>query len=170
MADERNTLYDMQQIANLPFQLRECKCANLDQPNRDRLNQKLTSIGTSIAGMRASLKECDEVRCPRYEELALEMSQAQNYLDIMNETLNAECCKPNYKFVPEKPTGLVNLQNTIYKDNLNAKNWYYGATDVKEYTLRRFQLATKFNLTSCPLASPYADYIQNTCMKCDDDG
>jgi hypothetical protein len=38
IADERNTLYDMQQILKLPWQLRECKCANLDQANRDKVN------------------------------------------------------------------------------------------------------------------------------------
>jgi|JI10StandDraft_1071094.scaffolds.fasta_scaffold46128_1 hypothetical protein len=56
----------------------------------------------------------------------------------MNETVNAECCKANYRFVSENATGLVNLQGTIFKDNLNAKNWYYGTTDIKTYTLQRF--------------------------------
>lgn len=43
--------------------------------------------------MRSSLKKCDEVRCPRYEEIAMELSQSQNYLAIMSETINSECCK-----------------------------------------------------------------------------
>lgn len=46
----------------------------------------------------------------------------------MNETINAECCKKNFKFTTENATGLVNLKNTIYKDNLNAKTWFYGNT------------------------------------------
>lgn len=49
----------------------------------------------------------------------------------MGETINSECCKGDYKFKPETPTGLVDLSNTIYKDNLNAKNWYYGDIDKK---------------------------------------
>lgn len=79
--------------------------------------------------MRRSLKKCKEDSCPRYEEIALELTQSQNYLNIMNETINAECCRGNYKFVAENATGLVNLGGTIYKDNLNAKNWYYGSTN-----------------------------------------
>ncbi len=120
--------------------------------------------------MRSALKKCDYERCPRYEQLALEMSQSQNYLSIMNETINAECCKANYKFIAETPTGLVNLQGTIYKDNLNDKNWYYGDITQKDYTLKRFQLATKYNLTSCPIDMPYADLTQNKCGRCPQPG
>ena len=116
--------------------------------------------------MRSSLKKCDEVRCPRYEEIAMELSQSQNYLAIMGETINSECCKGDYKFKPELATGLVDLSNTIYKDNLNAKNWYYGDIDKTTYTLKRFELATKYNLTSCPLGSSYADLLSNICTDC----
>ncbi len=70
--------------------------------------------------MRSSLKKCDEVRCPRYEEIAMKLIQYQNYLAIMSETINSECCKGDYKFKPELATGLVDLSNTIYKDNLNG--------------------------------------------------
>jgi hypothetical protein len=47
----------------------------------------------------------------------------------MNETINSECCRGNFKFLPENPSGLVNIAGAIYKDNLNAKNWYYGSTN-----------------------------------------
>jgi len=75
----------------------------------------------------------------------------------MSETINAECCKPNFKFIAENPSGLVNLKGNIYKDNLNAKNWYYGDISSKDYTLQRFEYSTKYNLTSCPIEKPYAD-------------
>lgn len=84
----------------------------------------------------------------------------------MNQTVNAECCRGDYKFVPEKATGLVNVGNAIYKDNLAATNWFYGSTTEKEYALKRFELSTKFNLTSCPLDKPYADLLDNKCKKC----
>lgn len=116
--------------------------------------------------MRGSLKKCNFNTCPRYEQLALELSQSQNYLNIMNQTINSECCKGNFKFVDENATGLVNLQGTIYKDNLNAKNWYYGDITQKDYTLQRFQYSTKYNLTSCPLDRPYADLTENKCGNC----
>lgn len=78
--------------------------------------------------MRQSLKKCKEDSCPRYEEIAMELSQSQNYLTIMNQTVNAECCRGDFSFVPEKAMGLVNVGNAIYKDNLAATNWYYGST------------------------------------------
>ena len=31
MADERDSLYQMQQDLNIPFELRECQCASLDE-------------------------------------------------------------------------------------------------------------------------------------------
>lgn len=31
-----------------------------------------------------------------------------------------------YQFQPEDPAGLVNLANSLYKDNLKAPNWIYG--------------------------------------------
>lgn len=46
----------------------------------------------------------------------------------MNQTVNAECCRGDFNFVPEKAMGLVNVGNAIYKDNLAATNWYYGST------------------------------------------
>lgn len=128
IADERNTLYDMQQILKIPFELRECKCAQLDQAKRAEVTAKIQSISSVIASTRQSLKKCKEDRCPRYEEIALELSQSQNYLTIMNQTINAECCRGDYKFVPETATGLVNVGNAIYKDNLAATNWFYGST------------------------------------------
>lgn len=76
MADERNTLLDMQQILKLPFELRQCRCANLDKENRALVNQKIDNISGLITNLRQSLKKCDQSRCPRYEEIALELSQS----------------------------------------------------------------------------------------------
>lgn len=84
----------------------------------------------------------------------------------MNETINSQCCKGPYKFIAENATGLVNLQGTIYKDNLNAKNWFYGDITEKDYILQRFEYSTKYNLTSCPIDYPYADLTENKCGKC----
>lgn len=34
MADERDSLYEMEQILKLPFELRECKCSALDDETK----------------------------------------------------------------------------------------------------------------------------------------
>ncbi len=35
-------------------------------------------------------------------------------------------------------TGIVDLSNSLYKDNLKAKNWYYGSITEEQYKLRMF--------------------------------
>jgi hypothetical protein len=96
----------------------------------------------------------------------MQISQQENYLKIMNETINAECCKAGYVFIPENATGLVNLNGSIYKDNLQGDNWFYGTVSEKEYILSRFELATKYNLTSCPIEQPFANLLTNRCGRC----
>lgn len=36
--------------------------------------------------------------------------------------------------------------------------------------LSRFDLATKYNLTSCPIQTPYVDNLENKCYQCEDNG
>ena len=64
----------------------------MDKNKRDQVNQKIVYIKALITDMRNNLKKCDEVRCPRYEEIAMELSQSENYLAIMGETINSQCC------------------------------------------------------------------------------
>ena len=46
---------------------------------------------------------------------------------------------------------MVNINDSYFKDNLNAKNWYYGNIDEKKYRFDIFVRSTQYNLTSCPL-------------------
>ena len=54
------------------------------------------------------------------------MRKQYNYLTAIQTTVNSGCLtRPPY--VPEEnATGLVNLANSLYKDNLKATNWEYG--------------------------------------------
>lgn len=67
MADERDSLYRTQQILKVPFSLRSCKCAALDNQTREEINTKVKNIGASIQKMKDSLRNCTFDRCPRYE-------------------------------------------------------------------------------------------------------
>lgn len=66
MADERDSLYQMEQILKLPYELRECKCASLDDDKKAEINNKIDEIASSISDMKNSLKKCSFDRCPRY--------------------------------------------------------------------------------------------------------
>jgi hypothetical protein len=80
--------------------------------------------------------------------------------------LNSGCLQKPYEFIPEDPSGLVNLANSLYKDNLKAPNWIYGNITEADYRLYLFSLSTQYNLTSCPLATPYVDISSKRCYAC----
>lgn len=65
---------------------------------------------------------------------------------------------------------MADLSGSLYKDNLKADNWFYGSISRTEYLLQRFELATKYNLTSCPLVTPYVDFYENKCFNCTEGG
>lgn len=45
----------------------------------------------------------------------------------MKQELEADCCKSMKEIPEETPSGLVNTNDSLYKDNLDAaKNWQYG--------------------------------------------
>jgi len=60
----------------------------------------------------------------------------------------------------------VDLNNTLYKDNLKVNNWYYGSITAEEYRLKQFELSTKFNVSTCPFDKPFANQQLNRCERC----
>lgn len=74
----------------------------------------------------------------------------------MNDTLNSQCCNTPKPLPLQNATGMVNLNESLYKDNLDAPNWYYGNINKTQYKLKTFEQASKYNLTSCPLSIPFA--------------
>lgn len=62
--------------------------------------------------------------------------------------------------------GIVDMSNAIYKDNLKAGGWYYGSIQEQDYKLQMFELATKYNVSTCPLNRPFANFQLNKCTSC----
>jgi hypothetical protein len=60
----------------------------------------------------------------------------------------------------------VNLNNSFFKNNLNAKNWFYGSTTASDYKIYLFKRASTFNLTNCPLDTPFVKDDQQVCFNC----
>lgn len=58
------------------------------------------------------------------------------------------------------------MSNALYKDNLKAEGWYYGSIQEQDYKLQMFELATKYNVSTCPLNRPFANFQLNKCTSC----
>ena len=85
----------------------------------------------------------------------------------MEEQLKAECCKTMKQLAPENATGLVNANESLYKDNLDAaKNWYYGNQTLDQYVYKTFEATTKYNMSACPQQTPYALSQYRGCTFC----
>ncbi len=78
------------------------------------------------------------------------------YIQLINETLDGKYC-PGNRASEQKASGLVNLNLSFYKNNLNAKNWYYGTTTASDYKIYLFTQAATYNLTNCPIETPFTD-------------
>lgn len=84
----------------------------------------------------------------------------------MDDYLNGNCKRVPRIITPEGATGLVDLNDRLFKDNLKAPNWIYGNITEEQYRLLVFTETTKFNMTTCPLTSPFANKFNNTCFSC----
>jgi hypothetical protein len=70
----------------------------------------------------------------------------------VNKTLDGEYCN---KTVEQRAVGLVEVSKSYLKNNLDARNWYYGSTTKSDYKIKIFKKSASFNLTSCPLQKPF---------------
>jgi len=78
----------------------------------------------------------------------------QGYIKILNQTLDGKYCASRSPLL-ENVVGTVNLNMSYYKPNLIAKNWYYGSTTASDYKIYLFKRGSTFNLTTCPLNTPF---------------
>ena len=67
----------------------------------------------------------------------------------------------------EDASGLANIENSLYKDNLKAPNWIYGNITEEQYKQYLFKITTQYNLTSCPLETPFINVEDGSCFACD---
>lgn len=64
--------------------------------------------------------------------------------------------------------GTVNLNDSYFKSNLQASNWYYGTTTASDFKLSLFKRSMAYNLTNCPLDKPFVRDIEQICFNCPD--
>ena len=119
------------------------------------MKAKLADLEKSIQTLEGKVKNCTD--CPLVLEIKREIQKEKSYITVMKEQLDAECCRSAREFAEETPSGLVNTNESLYKDNLDAaKNWFYGNQTVDQYVYKTFEATTKYNLSACPKTQPYA--------------
>ncbi len=79
--------------------------------------------------MKAEVKKCtaqsiDE--CTVTDELIHQITRAELYLQVMDDYVNGDCKRVPRIITTEDATGLVDLNDRLFKDNLKAPNWVYG--------------------------------------------
>jgi hypothetical protein len=84
----------------------------------------------------------------------------------MSDYVNGNCNRVPRSIAQEQATGLVDLNDRLLKDNLKAPNWVYGNITEEQYRLMVFAETTKFNMTTCPIETPFANKVNNTCFSC----
>jgi len=87
------------------------------------------------------------------------------YIHHLNETLDGVYCQ-NDAVSKEVAKGMVNLNNSYFKNNLKAKNWYYGSTTASDYKIYLFKRSSTYNLTNCPIEFPFVREKEQQCFNC----
>lgn len=64
MADERDTLYNIETYLNMPFEIEPCTCQlNLTADQRDKLQQQIDTVKQSLTNLSNQVDFCPE--CPQ---------------------------------------------------------------------------------------------------------
>ena len=58
------------------------------------------------------------------------------------------------------------MNSSYFKNNLKAENWYYGSTTASDFKIYMFKRSASYNLTSCPLATPFVNDHDQVCFNC----
>jgi hypothetical protein len=147
LANERDSLFNIQNYLNIPFALRSCQCVNVTKEQKDSLQIQIVGVQTSIDNLEKSINfdkngnayespKCPGGKCAEVESLKSQINQMKKYVKIMNDTVTSECCK---------------IVNYVYRDNLlGTDSWIYGSTNESQYRLSIFTQSTTVNLTLCP--------------------
>ena len=80
------------------------------------MTKQIDAVSQSLSKVESKAKEC--LDCQMNIEIGSEIKYQRNYLKIMQDTIDAKCCK---------------VYTILYADNLNATNWLYGKLSQAEY-------------------------------------
>lgn len=61
---------------------------------------------------------------------------------------------------------MVNLNQSYFKNNLAAQNWFYGSITKSDYKILMFKRSATYNLTNCPINAPFVKLSEQVCFNC----
>ena len=95
---------------------------------------------------------CPNGNCAMVKTLRVQIVQLKNYAQIMNSTLNSNCCN----------RGLY-----IFRDNLvGSSSWVYGNMTYQQYQASVLKRANGTKIATCPSSTPFVNTSTNICFKC----
>lgn len=164
LADERDSLYNIETYLDRPTKYEPCQKVQLTEEQKKNLTAQVQKVRTQLEKLDSKLNFCKT--CPEIKELKAEVLKSYNYLLAIEASVNSGCLKKPYELPKQQAVGLVNLAKSIYKDNLKATNWNYGSMTTWDFKKMVFKSTTQYNQTSCPLATPYVSSDGKSCMQC----
>jgi|JI6StandDraft_1071083.scaffolds.fasta_scaffold46808_2 hypothetical protein len=123
-------------------------------------------MNASVQGLKKELAAC--TKCAISTDLNNYILQQENYVSVTNEICTSNCTNAPAPLEPQTPSGLVDLSQSQYKNNLDAKNWVYGNITEDQYKYQVFSDSIKYNQTSCPIDKPYVSPVTSNCFQCPD--
>lgn len=87
----------------------------------------------------------------------------RDYFTVINSTLDGDYCP---KKLDEKAMGVVDISKSYAKNNLAADNWFYGSITKSDYKILMFKRSATYNLTSCPIDTPFVRFKEQACFNC----
>lgn len=164
IANERDILFNIQEYLQLPFNYTLCDCYKLTEENKAKLSEEVKAVRTAIEALQKNTALEGENAAPN--ELRREIKKQLGYVSSIESILNSQCCgRRNRQVGNEQASGEADIGRSQYQTNLKAKNWIYDGMTSSELRLRYFSRASRWNVTNCPLATPFAS--AGECINCE---
>jgi peptidoglycan hydrolase CwlO-like protein len=89
IADERDSLYNIETYINLPFEIEPCYPINLSDTQRAQLQQQINNVNQSLINLQSQTTSC--LNCSQVTEIQTQIKQNSNYLNSISATVNSGC-------------------------------------------------------------------------------
>lgn len=144
--------------------IKPCNSTQQIIEKKNFLRAQSDSANTALQTLKKELASC--TKCTITDPLSQSQIRQENYIYVTNQITDSSCTNVPKSLTFQTPTGLVDLSQSNYKNNLNAKNWIFGNTTEDQYKMEVFASSIKYNLTDCPLEKPYVHPLTKDCFNC----
>ena len=75
----------------MPFSLKKCSCYQLTDEKTEEIKTKIATVRSNIKKLEEGVEKCND--CPRLDGFKTKITRAKNYLQIIEDVLDSECCR-----------------------------------------------------------------------------